>query len=295
MNKRNLSLCLAVWLALLQETCQQEGRQESFKAELFLNSDDLNAGLYEGEVRGRKRFGETQVPHGVGTIYYFTTDKFNRVNYTGDWVNGQREGNGTTSFKDGAVYQGGYKQGLENGAGYIRYENGNTLDAEFVAGKIQGHGVFRYSGGDQREGFFKDNILDGQVIFTRSDGLTVIEQWVDGKQVQNSGGDVLQQHEQENLQNTVELETLPERNEIVQELPQQKPRPSSPQARGGLGKAPVWGGGEKGLIEPQARGRGPGIREQTRSEAAEAIRLAQQARSRARSFLFDIYSGVSSD
>ena len=50
------------------------------------------------------------MPHGVGTIYYFTTDKFNRVNYTGDWVQGEREGNGTTSFKDGAVYQGGYKK-----------------------------------------------------------------------------------------------------------------------------------------------------------------------------------------
>ena len=56
------------------------------------------------------------MPHGEGTIYYFTTDKFNRVNYTGDWVNGQREGNGSTSFKDGAVYQGGYKkvQSLSN-------------------------------------------------------------------------------------------------------------------------------------------------------------------------------------
>jgi len=278
---------MTVYLTLLQGTCQQgsRGRQESFKAELFLNSDDLNAGLYEGEVRGRKRFGDTQVPHGVGTIYYFTTDKYNRVNYTGDWVNGQREGNGSTSFKDGAVYQGGYEQGLEAGAGFIRYENGNTLDAQFVAGKIQGHGVFRYASGDQREGFFKDNILDGQVIFTRSDGLTVIEQWVDGKQVQPDG-DLLQQHDQDaHHQENISQETLPERNEIEQEDPRQiKPKPSSPQARGGLSKAPVWGGegGKRGGVR---------IQEQTRSEA---IRLAQQARSRARSFLFDIYSGVSS-
>ena len=46
----------------------------------------------------------------MGTIFYFTTDKFNRVNYTGAWVEGEREGNGTTSFKDGATYQGGYQQ-----------------------------------------------------------------------------------------------------------------------------------------------------------------------------------------
>jgi len=285
---RNIPLSMAVCLTFLQGTCQQgtRARQEAFKAELFLNSDDLNAGLYEGEVRGRKRFGDTQVPHGEGTIYYFTTDKYNRVNYTGDWVNGQREGNGTTSFKDGAVYQGGYEQGLEAGAGYIRYQNGNTLDAQFVAGKIQGHGVFRYAGGDQREGFFKDNILDGQVIFTRSDGLTVIEQWVDGKQVQQPDGNALQQHDQEVQQENTRLETLPERNEIEQDdHHQRKPRPSSPQARGGESEAPVWGGGRG------SRGGGARIQEKARSEA---IRLAQQARSRARSFLFDIYSGVSS-
>jgi len=280
----SLSLSLAVWLSAVQDTTQQggRGRTEAFKAELFLDSNDLNAGLYDGEVTGRRRFGDSQVPHGVGTIYYFTTDKFNRVNYTGDWVQGEREGNGTTSFKDGAVYQGGYKKGLENGAGFIRYENGNTLDAEFVAGKIQGHGVFRYDNGDQREGFFKDNILDGQVIFTRVDGLTVIEQWVDGKQVQG-GGDVLQQAGDEVLQQTEEQENLPERNEIPVDPPQTKPVPPSPQARGGVSRSAVWGAGGGGGEEQT---------EQTRSAAAEAIRLAQQARSRARSFLFDIYSGV---
>ena len=68
---------------------------------------------------------------------------FCRVNFTGSWVLGDREGNGTTTFKDGAVYRGEYKRGLEDGQGYIRYPNGNTLDAEFEGGKIMGHGVFR--------------------------------------------------------------------------------------------------------------------------------------------------------
>lgn len=130
-------------------------KSAKFKAELFLNRDEITSGLYEGEVIGRKLFGDSQVPHGFGTIYYFTTDKFHRVNYTGDWRDGTRSGNGTTHFKDGAVYTGEYKEGLEHGTGFIRYPNGNTLDAEFVGGKIQGHGVFRYSNGDQREGFFR--------------------------------------------------------------------------------------------------------------------------------------------
>merc|ERR1712192_358711 len=74
----------------------------------------------------------------------------------------------------------------ESGAGMLLYPNGNLLDAEFVEGKIQGHGVFRYTNNDQREGFFTDSSLEGQVIFTRSDGVTFIEEWQGGEQV---GGD----------------------------------------------------------------------------------------------------------
>ena len=37
--------------------------------QLFLDRDDLNAGLYEGEVRGRRRFGDTQ----VSTLYNVPT------------------------------------------------------------------------------------------------------------------------------------------------------------------------------------------------------------------------------
>ena len=44
--------------------------------------------------------------------------------------------------------------------------------------------LLRYANGDQREGFFRDNILDGQVIFTKSDGTTVIENWVEGEKVE---------------------------------------------------------------------------------------------------------------
>eukprot|EP00092_Neocalanus_flemingeri_P015557 GFUD01016839.1.p1 GENE.GFUD01016839.1~~GFUD01016839.1.p1 ORF type:complete len:285 (+),score=83.93 GFUD01016839.1:464-1318(+) len=281
MNLRQIPLLVVSCMSLLEQSAQQVGeRQELFKAELFLNSNDLNAGLYEGEVKGRRRFGDSQVPHGFGTIYFFTTDKFNRVNYTGNWAEGEREGNGTTSFKDGAVYEGDYKQGLEDGPGFIRYPNGNTLDAEFVAGKIQGHGVFRYDNGDQREGFFQDNILDGQVIFTRRDGVTLIEQWVDGKQVQQAVEEALQVAGGSDSREDVDI--LLARNEI--QLEGSKPKNPAPNSQ---------------LLSPAARGGslsaswGKSVVDQTdRTRTAEATRLGQLARSRARSFLFDIFRGV---
>lgn len=268
---RNIPLSTAVCLTLLQGTCQQgtRARQESFKAELFLNSDDLNAGLYEGEVRGRKRFGDTQVPHGVGTIYYFTTDKYNRVNYTGEWVGGEREGNGTTSFRDGAVYTGQYRSGLEHGQGFITYPNGNSLDAEFIAGKIMGHGVFRYASGDQREGFFRDNILEGQVIFTRSDGTTVIEKWSKGEKTEVNTGD---------KDTLISLDETSASGSVIRNLVMSnRDSPSTViEARGGSRSGNLWR-----RVKEKSSLSTSGIKEHT-----------QVVRTRARSILFDIYTNV---
>ena len=114
-------------------------------------------------VKGRRRFGNTQKPHGFGIINYFRDDKFHRKNYTGYWKNGNRDGNGTTFFRDGSIYRGQYRNGLEEGDGEISYPNGNLLTGKFEDGKIHGHTVLHYANGDQREGFFRENELDGQV------------------------------------------------------------------------------------------------------------------------------------
>ena len=132
------------------------------------DDDGLNSGLYDGMVRGRRRFGNTHIPHGFGVINYFTNDKFHRKNYTGQWENGERHGNGTTYFRDGSIYRGEYVNGLEEGLGALSYLNGNNLEGNFLDGKIHGHAVLRYANGDQREGFFRSNELDGQVQITAS-------------------------------------------------------------------------------------------------------------------------------
>ena len=38
---------------------------------MFWSRDGLDGGLYEGSVSGRRFFGGTQVPNGLGTIFYF--------------------------------------------------------------------------------------------------------------------------------------------------------------------------------------------------------------------------------
>jgi len=179
-----------LWLVLLTNmpltTVAMRGmKMEHFETELFLSDGDLNAGLYEGMVTGRRLFGSSQIPHGKGTIHYFTNDKFNRDNYTGQWVKGNREGFGTTYFRDGSMYTGEYLDSLENGVGMITYSNGDVIDANFVDGMIEGHGVLKYTNGDQREGFFNMNKLDGQVIYTKSNGRIVVEVWENGERLRD--------------------------------------------------------------------------------------------------------------
>jgi len=142
----------------------------------------------------------------------------------------------------------------------------------------------RYDNGDQREGFFLDNILDGQVIFTRRDGVTLIEQWVDGKQVQQDlqdGEDVQLRPGETDSEETGD--TFPARNEVDVEESQSKTSSKktkfvSLNARGGGSKSRRWGA-QSGDQTGQTK-------------TAESARLGQLARSRARSFLFDIFSLV---
>jgi len=309
-------------LLLLNQIRWTHSQVEIFTAELFLDNNDLNAGLYEGEVKGRRRFGDSQVPHGLGTIYYFTNDKFNRVNYTGEWVDGQREGNGSTFFQDGAHYIGGYREGLESGAGMLLYSNGNSLDAEFVEGKIQGHGVFRYANGDQREGFFTDSSLEGQVIFTRSDGVTFIEEWEGGEQVGGDGASEPPTGKERSTEISTERgvgrRRRPPSTEKTSTLTSPPPRTRSstltslttlsadrrPRGRGGgiswsiPGSA---GGGGRAKQESSVEERvGQKIDSDSDSDEIrrmqdEAGRVSEEARSSARRFLFHIFSSVNSN
>ena len=45
----------------------------------------------------------------------------NLLSNLGYWKAGFRSGNGTTYFRDGAVYEGDYADGIEHGNGMIRW------------------------------------------------------------------------------------------------------------------------------------------------------------------------------
>ena len=126
--------------------------------------------------------------------------------------------------------------------------------------------LVRYANGDQREGFFEDNILDGQVIFTRSDGTTIIEKWIKGEKISDNLEDESDEdgEDEDDIDNSSEISQVDNNSISISE-----------QIRGGSSRGNVWKSSDDSL-----------------KSVDKHSNLVSMIRSRARSFLFKIYSGV---
>ena len=72
--------------------------------------------------------------HGSGKIVF--KDGFS---YEGEWVNGQREGEGVARYT--TVYEGAFVNGQHEGIGTIRTPDGYTYTGEWKAGEIVDDGA----------------------------------------------------------------------------------------------------------------------------------------------------------
>lgn len=71
--------------------------------------------------------------------------------YEGTYADGQREGEGTYTYANGAVYTGEWKDGAMEGQGVFTSEAG-TYTGSFKAGAFDGYGVYEFANGDRYEG-----------------------------------------------------------------------------------------------------------------------------------------------
>lgn len=55
--------------------------------------------------------------HGTGVETYYSM----KGRYTGEWVNGTKEGKGTEIYKNGDVYEGQFKSNLKEGEGEYKW------------------------------------------------------------------------------------------------------------------------------------------------------------------------------
>ncbi|GIL80973.1 hypothetical protein Vretifemale_10116 [Volvox reticuliferus] len=80
--------------------------------------------------------------------------------FEGTMTNGVRQGKGTYTWSNGAIYTGDWVEDVMQGSGTFTYPNGDVYQGEFHAGKRHGKGMYHYKApccqlvGDWAEGHF---------------------------------------------------------------------------------------------------------------------------------------------
>jgi hypothetical protein len=88
---------------------------------------------YEGQVK-------KSVRHGKGKFFYAALDE----TYTGEWVNGLREGAGTLDYGGGSTYVGRWKNDRKCGSGIMTYAGKDTYDGEWLDDQRHGLGTMKW-------------------------------------------------------------------------------------------------------------------------------------------------------
>ena len=101
--------------------------------------------------------------------------------YSGAFLNGKRNGQGTLTFTNGDKYVGEFKDGQYNGQGTYTLANGNKYFGEFKVGKYNGQGTLTFTSGEKYVGEFKNNRPNGQGTFTSANGEKYVGEFKDGE------------------------------------------------------------------------------------------------------------------
>ena len=102
--------------------------------EVILKQYD-DGSVYQGTFRDGIR-------HGIAS--YISSNGFS---YTGDWIDGEIEGQGEAKYPNGSIYIGQFSKGEPNGKGKIKFRDGGSYEGEWFNGKIIGNGTAKYANG----------------------------------------------------------------------------------------------------------------------------------------------------
>lgn len=105
-----------------------------------------------------------------------STCKYETGEYSGNFVNGVRQGRGTMTFSNHDIYDGEWKDGKMHGNGIYRFwnmkENRYTqvYEGTFSDGKRNGIGKMKFSNHDIYEGTWQNDFRTGEGICWFADG-----------------------------------------------------------------------------------------------------------------------------
>ena len=84
------------------------------------------------------------------------------------------------TYSNGEWYEGEFLNGQRHGEGVYHYPSGAYYEGQFVNGKRQGNGTFYYANKDRYTGGFYDDFCDGRGIYYFSDGEIKTGRWEKG-------------------------------------------------------------------------------------------------------------------
>ena len=133
-------------------------------ARIFILNDDY-FDIYEGEIKDSNFDGKGKLILSSGQ------------EYEGDFVGGEKTGNGKILFEDGAIYEGQIEKGQLSGKGKMVWKNGYEYEGDFNANKLEGFGKLKCPNEDVYEGDFSNNLFHGNGTYTYQNGNTYTGQF----------------------------------------------------------------------------------------------------------------------
>ncbi|KRX05954.1 C2 domain [Pseudocohnilembus persalinus] len=103
--------------------------------------------------------------------------------YNGDWVNGQKSGQGVMQYRSGMSYDGQWMNDQFHGNGTLKV-SGTTYVGQFTNGKKNGNGVITWDGSAQKyDGSWLNNQYHGIGNWTHPNGQTQKGEFANGNRI----------------------------------------------------------------------------------------------------------------
>ena len=98
----------------------------------------------------------------------YKTEIYSDGKYEGEFLNGERNGQGKFTWNNGSKYIGGWLNGKQHGQGTETQTNGETFEGEWLNGKLHGQATYTWDNGNSKYigGWFNGE-QHGQGIYVR--------------------------------------------------------------------------------------------------------------------------------
>lgn len=101
--------------------------------------------------------------------------------YTGERIEGKKEGRGKYEWNDGSVYEGEFSKDQISGQGKLTIPQKGTYEGTFVNGEKSGQGTYKFVNGDTYQGNWKNDEMSGKGTYIFANGDTYVGEFLNNK------------------------------------------------------------------------------------------------------------------